>query len=94
LKISVAGVTPLTLLKNLPRPQKDCHSEALLLQFRCPKPVQISGLGQESGFSSLCTHDRLLTEKGMFSPAYHAAGTIGHAVKCHIISTVLWLNYL
>ena len=30
-----------------------------------------------------------MTEKRIFSPAYHhAVGTSGHAVKCHIISAV------
>jgi hypothetical protein len=42
---SVAGVTPLTRLQNLPRPQSCCCSRPLLCNSRCPKPVQISGLG-------------------------------------------------
>jgi len=31
----------------------------------------------------------------LFSPAYYfTVGTIGNAVKCYIISAVLWLYYL
>ena len=41
------------------------------------------------------THRRMLTEEPIFSPAYYyAVGTGGHAVKCHIISAVLWINFL
>jgi hypothetical protein len=37
----------------------------------------------------------LLNEKRIFSPAYYYEdGTSGNALKCHIISTGLWLNYL
>jgi hypothetical protein len=42
---SVAGVTPLTRLQNLPRSQSCCRSRSLLCKSGCPKPVQISGLG-------------------------------------------------
>jgi len=57
-------------------------------QFRYPVS------GQEP--SSLThTYHRLLTEERIFSPAYYyAVGTGGHAVKCHIISAVLWINFL
>jgi hypothetical protein len=38
---------------------------------------------------------RLLTEKRIFSPSYHfTVGTSSNAVKCCIISAVLWLEYL
>jgi hypothetical protein len=37
---------------------------------------------------------RLLTEKQIFSPAYYyIVGTSGNALKCHIISAVVWLDY-
>jgi hypothetical protein len=37
----------------------------------------------------------LLTEKRIFSLAYYyEAGTSGNALKCHIISGGLWLDYL
>jgi hypothetical protein len=39
-----AGVTPLTRLQNLPRPQRCCRSGPLLRDSRCPKTVHISGL--------------------------------------------------
>jgi hypothetical protein len=40
-------------------------------------------------------HCRLLTEKQIFIVAYyHEVGTSGNALKCHIISAVLWLYYL
>jgi hypothetical protein len=43
----------------------------------------------------MCRHCRLLTEKQIFSPAYYyAIGTSGNTVKYHIISAVLWLDYL
>jgi len=39
-------------------------------------------------------HRRLLTEKQIFSPAYYyKVGTSGNALKCHIISAVVWLDY-
>jgi len=41
----VAGVTPLARLQNLPRPQSCCRSGILLRKSRCPKQIQISGLG-------------------------------------------------
>jgi hypothetical protein len=41
----VAGATPLARLQNLPRPQSCCRSGILLRNARCPKPIQISGLG-------------------------------------------------
>jgi hypothetical protein len=50
--------------------------------------------GQEPG-SLMHTHRRLLTEEPLFSPAYYyTVGTNGNAVQCHIISVVLWLNFL
>jgi hypothetical protein len=58
-------------------------------QFRYPV------LGQEPGCLNWHTHNRLLTEWRIFSPAYYyAEGTHGCAVKCCIISAVLWLNFL
>jgi len=40
-------------------------------------------------------HRKLLTQKQIFSPAYYfTVGTSGNAVKCYIISAVLWLDYL
>jgi hypothetical protein len=61
---------------------------------RCPKQVPISGLGTEAG-SLTHRHHRLLTQKGIFGPAYYFdVGTSGNSVKCYIISAVLWLDYL
>jgi len=40
-------------------------------------------------------HRRLLTQKRIFSLAYYfTVGTSVNAVKCYIISAVLWLDYL
>jgi len=47
----VAGVTPLALLQNLPCPQRFCRLGPLLRNSRCPKPVQISGLGRGTQLS-------------------------------------------
>jgi hypothetical protein len=41
----LAGVTPLTYLRHLPRPHRCCRSGPLLRKSRCPKPVKISSLG-------------------------------------------------
>jgi hypothetical protein len=58
-----------------------------LLQSRCPKQVQISGLGHETG---TLTH-RL--QKRLFSPAYaYEVGTSGNALKCDIILPALVLR--
>jgi hypothetical protein len=41
------------------------------------------------------SHRRLLAEKQIFSLAYYfTVGTSGNAVKFHILSAVLWLDYL
>jgi hypothetical protein len=50
--------------------------------------------GQEPSSLTHSCH-RLLTKKQIFSPAhYFTIGTSGNAVKFHILSAVLWLNYL
>jgi hypothetical protein len=50
--------------------------------------------GQEPGCLTHA-HRRLLTEERLFSLAYYyTVGTSCNAVQCHIISVVLWLDYL
>ena len=44
-------VTPLVHLQIIRHPQRFCCLGLLLLHFRCPKPVQISGLGTGAWFS-------------------------------------------
>jgi hypothetical protein len=59
-----------------------------------PKQFMYPVWGQEPN-SLMHTNHRLLSEEGLFSPAYYyAVGTSGYAVKCHITSVALWLDYL
>jgi hypothetical protein len=61
----------------------------LLLCSRCPKPVQISGLGTGTWMSY--AHS---SHTAYWGTIIHMVGTSGNAVQCHIISAVLWLDYL
>ena len=62
-----------------------------LLQFRCPKQFQMSGLGQEPR-SLTHRYCRVLTQKLIFIPAYYyEVRTSGNVLKCHIISAGLSL---
>ena len=49
--------------------------------------------GQEPG-SLTHRHRRLLTQKRIFRPAYYFTVGTNNAVKCYIISAVIWLDYL
>ena len=49
--------------------------------------------GQEPGCLTR-THRRLLTQKRIFRPAYYFTVGANNAVKCYIISAVIWLHYL
>jgi hypothetical protein len=74
---------------------KRCSRSILqLLQSRCPKQVQISGLGTWTRHSNVQTYG-MLTQKWLFSPAYgYKVGTSGNALKCDIILPALLLEYL
>ena len=61
----------------------------LLLYSRCPKPFQIPGLGTGTRLSHAHT-----SEKRIFRPAYYFTVGANNAVKCYIISAVIWLHYL
>ena len=82
----VAGMTSLAHLQNLPRPQRNCYLRPLLFTFTVPDQFRYLVWRQEPGCLGWSTRDRLLTKKQIFSPAYHAVGTTGHAVKCHYFS--------
>ena len=49
--------------------------------------------GQEPG-SLTHRHRRLLTQKRIFRPAYYFTVGTNNAVKCYVISAVIWLHYL
>ena len=49
--------------------------------------------GQEPS-SLMHRHRRLLTQKGIFSPAYYITVGANNTLKCYIISAVIWLDYL
>jgi hypothetical protein len=55
----------------------------------CPKPVQIFGLG--TGYRVPYAYT---LQTAYWGTIIHTVGTSGFAVQCHIISAVLWLNYL
>jgi hypothetical protein len=64
------------------------------LTLAVPNQFRYPAWGQEPG-CLMHRHCRLLAEKWILSPAYcYTIGTSGNAVKCHIISALLWLDYL
>jgi hypothetical protein len=66
----------------------------LLLHSRCPKPVQIPGMGTGTRICYAQTSQTADLEMNIQSAYYYKVGTSGNALKCHIISAVLWLHYL
>jgi len=66
----------------------------LLLHSCCPKPVQISGLGTGTQLSYAQISQTADWETNIQSGLLLRSGTSGNALRCHIISAVLWLYYL
>ena len=63
--------------------------------FAVPNMFKYPVWGQEPGYVGWHTHDRTADwETDVQSGLYHAVGTSGHTVKCHIISVVLRLYVL
>ena len=78
--------TPLVLRNDVAR-------GSCFVTFAVPKPVQISGLGTEPGFPSWCIHDRLLTDKRIFSRLITHLEQVVTQLNANIISAVLWLDF-
>ena len=56
---------------------------SLLLLYQSSSNIRFGGMNLAFLEDALMT---LLTEKRIFSPAYHAVGTLGHELKCHYFS--------
>ena len=77
----IAGVTPLSRLQKLPRPQCRCRSGSCIETPAAPDQSQISGLGKGTQLSSHTDH-RPLTMERTFRPSY-VFETGGHIEKSH-----------
>jgi hypothetical protein len=77
----IAGVTPLSRLQKLPRPQCRCRSGSCIETPAAPDQSQISGLGKGTRLFSHTDHRPLTVERN-FSPSY-VFETGGHREKHH-----------